>query len=191
MTEIVKFNVGGHRYEVSRSMLSLHPQTMLAKSASEQWQTDPEKEIFIDRDGATFGHVLNYLRDGKVSLPITIRKETLLSELEYYGVDGVEETTINEESGMKSAYNMRMMSETYVIYTIVTECISKCFDSHGTETSFYLVGGTIGDWLKNSKKADKKLAMKKVNEHLAKVGLKVTKGDPESILDPVILTILH
>jgi hypothetical protein len=35
-TEIVTFNVGGTRYEVSRSLLDLHPNTMLAKSASEQ-----------------------------------------------------------------------------------------------------------------------------------------------------------
>ena len=91
MIEIVKFNVGGQRYEVSRSLLSLHPKTVIAMSVSEQQQNDPEKEILIDWDGAIFCHALNYIGDGKVSLSITIRKETLLTELEYYGVGGVEE----------------------------------------------------------------------------------------------------
>ena len=174
MTEIVKFNVGGHRYEVSRSMLSLHPQTMLAKSASEQWQTDPEKEIFIDRDGATFGHVLNYLRDGKVSLPITIRKETLLSELEYYGVDGVEETTINEESGMKSAYNMKMAIEIYVIHTLVSECIDAFFSSGSPSKKLYYTvkDKKVKQWL-SSKNPNVDLVLEKANVHLSKVGLKL------------------
>ena len=86
MTDIAKFNIGGHRYEVSRSLLESHPDTMLAKSASDQWQEDPESEIFIERDGQRFRFVLDYLRDGKVSLPITEAKHAFLAELEYYNI---------------------------------------------------------------------------------------------------------
>jgi BTB/POZ domain len=52
-----------------------------------------EKPIFIDRDGHLFSYVLNYMRDnGRVHLPVTLSKEALLSELEYFGFD---KTNIN------------------------------------------------------------------------------------------------
>ena len=86
MTDIAKFNIGGHRYEVSRSLLLNHPDTMLAKSASDQWQEDPESEIFIERDGQRFRFVLDYLRDGKVGLPITETTDAFVAELEYYNI---------------------------------------------------------------------------------------------------------
>mmetsp|Transcript_9542 Transcript_9542/g.14382 ORF Transcript_9542/g.14382 Transcript_9542/m.14382 type:complete len:123 (+) Transcript_9542:79-447(+) len=86
MTDIAKFNIGGQRYEVSRSLLESHPDTMLAKSASDQWQKDPESEIFIERDGTIFRFVLNYLRDGKVGLPITETTDAFVAELEYYNI---------------------------------------------------------------------------------------------------------
>ena len=47
---------------------------------------DNNDGIFIDRDGYLFRHVLNYLRDGKVILPITIDKNAFLFELQYYGI---------------------------------------------------------------------------------------------------------
>ena len=86
MTNTAKFNVGGTKYEVSRSLLETHPDIMISKSASEQWQKDPESEIFIDRDGTVFRFVLNYLRDGKVTLPATESRESFMAELEYYGI---------------------------------------------------------------------------------------------------------
>ncbi len=34
-------------------------------------------EVFIDRDGALFQYVLDYVRDGEVYLPFTLPKEVL------------------------------------------------------------------------------------------------------------------
>eukprot|EP00979_Chaetoceros_neogracilis_P003851 scaffold667_cov304-Chaetoceros_neogracile.AAC.11 len=86
-TAIVKFNIGGLRYEVSRSLLEMYSESMLTKIATDQWQEDPESEIFIERDGSTFRYVLNYLRDGKVKLPITETKSNVIEELVYYNID--------------------------------------------------------------------------------------------------------
>ena len=83
----MKFNIGGLRYEVSRSLLERHSESMMAKIASDQWQEDPESEIFIERDGSTFRYVLKYLRDGKVKLPITETKSDVIEELAYYNID--------------------------------------------------------------------------------------------------------
>ena len=76
-SHLFKFNVGGVRYEVSQSLLDANPNTMLAKSASKQWNEDPDADIFIERDGARFGLVLDYIRDGRVSLPVTLSKDAL------------------------------------------------------------------------------------------------------------------
>ena len=90
-TKAVKFNVGGHKYEVSRSLLSDHSDTMLARSATKQWQEDPESEIFIERDGERFKYCLDYLRDSRAMVPFFISKEAVLEDLKYYGVKTVEE----------------------------------------------------------------------------------------------------
>ena len=94
--ETIKFNVGGQIYEVSRSLLDLHSDTMLARSASTQWHKDRDSEIFIDRDGTLFNYVLKYLRDIKISVPLTISKNDLLNELAYYGVKDVVKESIDD-----------------------------------------------------------------------------------------------
>ena len=50
MTNMVHFNVGGKQYEVSCSLLEMYPNTMLARSASEQWLPNPDAEVFVERD---------------------------------------------------------------------------------------------------------------------------------------------
>jgi hypothetical protein len=101
MTEIVQFNIGGKLYQISKSLLEMHSNTMLAKSASVNWQKDPEAEIFIERNGIRFQFVLDYLRDGKVTLPVTESKEMLISELEYFGVE-YDEEMIDEKFILRS-----------------------------------------------------------------------------------------
>lgn len=93
-TAVVKINVGGTLYEVSRSLLQQHPDTMLSRMASDTWQEDPARTLFVERDGARFRYVLDFMRDGKVSLPGGqgqggITKSSLLDELTYFGFEGV------------------------------------------------------------------------------------------------------
>jgi hypothetical protein len=94
--ERIVFNVGGVKYEVSRSLLDMYPDTMLARSASKEWTAGKTGEIFLERNGARFQFVLDYLRDGKVSLPLTASKAAVLADLVYYGVENVDEDTIDE-----------------------------------------------------------------------------------------------
>jgi len=86
---LVKFNVGGTRYEVSQSLVQSYPNTLLAKSASEQWNPYPNSEIFIERDGTRFHHVLDYMRDGHTNLPLGVSKDAVLEDLKYYGFEAV------------------------------------------------------------------------------------------------------
>ena len=92
--KIIWFNVGGTRYDVARSLLEAHPETMLTRMASAQWHDNPDTEIFIERDGGRFKYCLDYLRDGKIHLPITMNKEAVLKDLEYYNVEVKNENVV-------------------------------------------------------------------------------------------------
>lgn len=89
----VRFDVGGHHYKVSRSMLELYPHTMLARLISDDWNNsnndDDKNVIFIDRNGHRFQYVLDFMRDQEVNLPVTESIEAIMNELEYYGFDNV------------------------------------------------------------------------------------------------------
>ena len=94
--ETYSFNVGGRIFEVRRSLLESFPQTMLARSASEAWNQQQEKPIFIDRDSDLFRYCLNYMRNGqRVQLPYTESKAALLEEMEYYGFQDVDPSSIS------------------------------------------------------------------------------------------------
>ena len=114
-TETVKFNVGGHKYEVARSLIKQYPNTMLARLISEEWQQQrsDNDELFIERDGERFRYVLDHFRDQMIILPLTIPKAAILEELKYYGIedagdDAIDECATNAPQVQKS---MRVFSE--------------------------------------------------------------------------------
>ena len=101
--KIVKFSVGGTRYEVARSLFEMHPDTMLARMVSEQWQENPEAEIFIERDGSRFQYVLDYLRDGRAYIPFALPKESLADDMTYYAISFETERILYSEGGSYAA----------------------------------------------------------------------------------------
>ena len=91
----VTFNVGGTKYEISQTLLLIHPYSLLSEEADKQRRKDkPEDPIFIDRDGGRFKYVLDWMRDNQVVIPVTVSKKALLNELRYFGFDNVDESTI-------------------------------------------------------------------------------------------------
>jgi BTB/POZ domain len=91
-TETVRFNVGGVVHEVSRSLLLLHENSMLAKASSKTWQqsSNPEEQasIFICCDGERFRYCLDFMRHGRVFLPpVAVLKAAVLQDLDYYGIE--------------------------------------------------------------------------------------------------------
>jgi len=183
---VVKFNVGGQPYRVSRSFLLLHPQTMIAKSASDRWQETPESEIFIDRDGEMFRHVLSYLRDGRVDLPLTTTKKGLLAELAYYGVEGVNEKDVDDSiqgpQALQGAGYLKQCSSSLMVLS-ESACLAKlCIDKWlATESiqengSFKLEYATMSTLFHEDTNIifrHEKL-LQETNAHLSKVGLCVT-----------------
>ena len=93
----VTFNVGGTKYEVSLTLLNIHPHCLLSKEADKpKHQDNPDEPIFIDRDGSRCKYVLDWMRDNQVVIPATVSKKALLNELHVYGFDSVDESTIDD-----------------------------------------------------------------------------------------------
>ena len=90
----VRLNVGGVHFEVSRSLIAKHDSSMLARLVSDTWQADPEAIIFIDRDGETFRHCLDFLRYGRVTLPLTVARDAFLRDMDYYGMAVVDASLV-------------------------------------------------------------------------------------------------
>ena len=92
-------------------------------------------------------------------------------------------SAINEQLETKSAYNMRMLTKTYVIYIFVSECINSfLFSPHILSEHFssYVRDNKVKRWFFYLTPTTKDLIMKKLNEHLSKVSLKLIKSSNHS-----------
>jgi chorismate mutase len=81
----IVLNVGGFRYETSVQTLRRVPHTFFDAYFSGRYAQDvcADSSIFIDRDGEHFGQVLQYLRDGVVSVAEQEPSELDLSMLRW------------------------------------------------------------------------------------------------------------
>ena len=144
--KVVCFNVGGKIYKVSCSLFDTHPNSLLAKSASKQWLSDPESEIFLQRDGYCFRFVLDYLRaGGHVTLPVNVSHPLFLADLSYYGIENVDANKVAYHFGTASPclpniaeeVSTRMRAEIQVWYghrtiaLLAKECASQYMTSGG------------------------------------------------------------
>jgi len=85
---LVGVNVGGQVFATTLETLTKERGSMLEILFSGQYDVDRDTagNVFIDRDGQRFRHVLNYLRSGTIHLgsdPSALRE--ILEEAEYYG----------------------------------------------------------------------------------------------------------
>lgn len=67
--------------------------SMLASLVPDRWckssgndEDEDNATLFIDRNGAHFGYLLDYLRYGSVQLLVTVSKADFLRDLDYYGI---------------------------------------------------------------------------------------------------------
>jgi N-acetylneuraminic acid mutarotase len=66
----VELNIGGFRFETSVQTLRRVPHTFFDAYFSGRYAQDvcTDGSIFVDRDGEHFGHILEYMRDGVISV---------------------------------------------------------------------------------------------------------------------------
>jgi len=82
MSNRVHLNVGGRHFETTKETLIQSP---YFEALLNRWAPDSSKEIFLDRSGKAFEHVLSFLRNPKYNVPFPYQ-----SELEFYGLQSHE-----------------------------------------------------------------------------------------------------
>jgi len=90
--EIVVLDVGGYKFTTTRDTLCRIPSVlkeMFSGRHAKPARRNKDGSYVIDRDGAHFKHILNFLRVGAIiSLPPdAVSKEALAIEADYYGLD--------------------------------------------------------------------------------------------------------
>jgi hypothetical protein len=97
----VELNIGGYRFETSVQTLRQVPHTFFDAYFSGRYAQDvcADGSIFVDRDGEHFGHILEYMRDGVVSVaepgarPSISLLRVLKREFGFYCIELVAERT--------------------------------------------------------------------------------------------------
>ncbi len=191
----VLFNIGGCQYRVSKSLLSMHPDSMLTRSASDLWHSQKDdSEIYIDRNGLRFQFVLDYLRDGEVFLPISESKEAVLVELEYYNIDCKEES-IHSSQGQAAGGTLLIIQNTIQKWRcadLAADCIEAAWDEtqwRGDKKYLSLKPHRFKDVYKMKDK----VVMGLVNEFLLSLGIKVSSIEFDIVNEAcrVTLQLLH
>lgn len=86
-SSIIQFNVGGKRYDVAENTLMKFEDTMLAKMVSTNWNKGSNQEpLFIDRNGERFQYILDWYRDGKITVPMTVATDSVKSDASFFGL---------------------------------------------------------------------------------------------------------
>ncbi|XP_071953086.1 BTB/POZ domain-containing protein KCTD19-like [Antedon mediterranea] len=90
--ELLNLNVGGHFYTTTRSTLTRYPNSMLglmfsSDSSLPPARRDDNNRYYIDGDGPTFRHILNFLRRSKLILPHEFNDwDMLTAEADFYQI---------------------------------------------------------------------------------------------------------
>ena len=104
---------------------------MLAQHAFEQWQSDPDEEIFFERDGYRFRFIIEYLlHNGHVLLCMTVPKAAFLAELAYYGIKNVDRSKIIYQFGTNVQCLAHALHEIRAKITAVTTAEIMAWDIH-------------------------------------------------------------
>lgn len=188
----VTFNVGGEKYTISKSLLENFPETMLSAAASKEWHEDQDQEIFIDRNGRRFQFVLDYLRDGKITLPMHETKDAIATELEFYNIE-VDMDCIHFSKEGPSANGIHQLQHA-VLYWRCADLAADLMNSFWAEQNWR--GGGNKKYLsfrplrfKECSTLKQKEIIRCLNDFLLKVGVEVTSIEFDRPLQQVRATV--
>ena len=111
----VHIDVGGCIYTSSLDTLTKFPDSRISKMFN---GTIPivldtlKQHYFIDRDGKTFRHILNYMRTNRVVLPESFSDyESLVDEAKYYELDAMVKQIEEKMQAYKLKANLKLSEE--------------------------------------------------------------------------------
>ena len=105
----VILDVGGVRYSTTHATLTLYPDSMLGRlfDGGLPLKINAVGTVFIDRNGALFQHILDFLRCGQLSLPRPFPEmEALKIEADFFQISPLIEA-LNEHSSKVSSLLLR------------------------------------------------------------------------------------
>lgn len=101
----IKLDIGGKVFATTKENMVRYPNSFFAGMFSGQWDLRVEDDgcYFIDRDPLVFRYVLNFLRGQPIELDelTTSKKKLLLSDAEYYQLDGLIDLLRDEKIELK------------------------------------------------------------------------------------------
>lgn len=130
--DTVCFNVGGRIFETSRSLFDRYEDTVLATLVSDTWEDNPTKPpVFIDRNGDVFAHILDYLRYGSISLPLSVSKDMFLRDMDFFGIVPEEGTVKTYSEGWAREVSNRHQKITDLQYDFDIDLLAHfCASEH-------------------------------------------------------------
>jgi hypothetical protein len=92
-SSIITLNVGGTRFQTTRSTLLSREDTFFTRLLSERMGSlkDETGAFFIDRDPSLFAPILNFLRMGRLVMSNNVALKDVLFEADFYGISVGEE----------------------------------------------------------------------------------------------------
>jgi len=100
MSDTVLFNVGGRLFEVLRSpTLTSHPDSLLrqlAEAHEDDGGGGGGSAIFVEANPELFSYMLDYHRNGKIYIPLSISKQAVLHEAEKLGLPIKEDSIVQD-----------------------------------------------------------------------------------------------
>eukprot|EP00638_Chattonella_subsalsa_P005596 CAMPEP_0117754998 /NCGR_PEP_ID=MMETSP0947-20121206/13183_1 /TAXON_ID=44440 /ORGANISM="Chattonella subsalsa, Strain CCMP2191" /LENGTH=213 /DNA_ID=CAMNT_0005574235 /DNA_START=104 /DNA_END=745 /DNA_ORIENTATION=+ len=108
---IIKLNVGGAKYETTCQTLS--KQDSKISAILQKTSQDESGYFFLDRDGPTFRHLLNYIRYETVPSSSTsiIEREMIRREADYFGIRGLSSWAEHEGNDERCSQNNSMLEK--------------------------------------------------------------------------------
>jgi len=114
----IKLDVGGYKFATTLTTLTSDPNSMLAAMFSGRFTVEKNEEgcVFVDRDGKTFHHVLNWLRNATLpALDSAAEHDALLIEAKFYQIGSLitflNDTRAAEESQNKETKDHKFTSK--------------------------------------------------------------------------------
>jgi len=98
---IIKLNIGGYKYETTKSTLTSHGPSFftLLLSGNIPSTQDDKGYYFIDRDGKYFEPILEFLRTGELVIPQHFTRKAVQREADFYAISLPPEKKSISDSG--------------------------------------------------------------------------------------------
>lgn len=142
--DIIRLNVGGVLYTTTKATLVSRGSNFFGPLLDGHFGRlqDPSGAYFIDRNGRLFAPLLDYLRQGVLTLPVDVKIEQIVEEAKFYSIDILPGLCGDLKEGLYTSSNWILYFERDPdhpwIFGITGTCYTRCIFQDQTLLSFSL-----------------------------------------------------